>query len=378
MAFHWLRTSAAALLSASLAFAQFPPTPEGTTIKHFDNYSISYKPTTICETQAKAWSGYVHMPGSYIGDIVPHNETVSLFFWYFEARHNPQDAPVAIYLSGGPGQTSMFGVAWDGGPCYVMPDSNSTEENPWSWNEHVNMLYIDQPVGTGFSYNEIINSTFNLLGDESTGIVPFEAYGDEIPEQNATLLYGSFSSQELSRTPNTTEGAARTLWSFSQAWFADFPEYNTCSKRISIWGNSYGGYWAPSSAAYMVKQNAKIASGEIDGTILHVDQIGSTNGCIDLKYQMEWYPQMAYNNTYNLEVINETVYEAALHNYHKKNGCKDKIQECRELGEQYDPEQLGVNETVNAVCVKAQNYCTNNIIGAFEAYSQVKPVSHNS
>lgn len=91
MVSNWLRTSAAALLTASLTLAQFPPTPEGTTIKHFDNYSISYKATTICETTAKAWSGYVHLPGSYIGDFVPQNETVSLFFWYFEARHAPQD-----------------------------------------------------------------------------------------------------------------------------------------------------------------------------------------------------------------------------------------------------------------------------------------------
>lgn len=129
-AFRWLRCSTSALLAASHIVAQFPPVPEDTTKKDFDDYSISYKKTTICEAQAKAWSGYVHMPSSYLGDLVPEDETVSLLFWHFEARNHPQDIPIAMYLAGGPGQTSMFGVTWDGGPCYVRPDSNSTEGNP--------------------------------------------------------------------------------------------------------------------------------------------------------------------------------------------------------------------------------------------------------
>ena len=375
MTLRWLRTSAAALLTASRVLAQFPSTRDDTIVQEFDDYSISYKQTTICETNARAWAGYVHMPGPYIGDIIPENATISLFFWYFEARNKPQDAPVAIYFAGGPGQSSEYGATWDGGPCFVTPDSNGTEENPWSWNEHVNMLYIDQPVGSGYSYAEILESTFNLLGATGPETVPFSAYGDEVPEQNATLRYGVFPSQDPSLTPNTTQAAVRTLWSFAQAWFADFPEYKTCDKRISIWGNSYGGYWAPASAAYFLKQNEKIAAGDIDGTILHVDQIGLANGAVDLLYQAEWYPQMAYNNTYGLEIINETVYGVALNNFHKPKGCAAKIQRCRELGAELDPEELGSSEKVNAACMKAQTYCTNNVAGAYMAYSLVEPVS---
>ena len=94
-------------LASSFATAQFPPTPEGVTSKEVSNYpgvSISYKETYICETKAKAWAGYVHMPTSYLSDIEgsdPYN--VSMFSWYFEARDNPKTAPTAIYLAGGPG-----------------------------------------------------------------------------------------------------------------------------------------------------------------------------------------------------------------------------------------------------------------------------------
>jgi carboxypeptidase C (cathepsin A) len=105
----WLANSLA--LATSFAAAQFPPTPKGITTKEvssFPGVSISYKETCICETKAKAWAGYVHMPVSYLQDIEgtePYN--VSMFFWYFEAREDPQSAPTAMYLAGGPGQSSL-------------------------------------------------------------------------------------------------------------------------------------------------------------------------------------------------------------------------------------------------------------------------------
>lgn len=106
------RLLASSLALASFATAQFPPTPQGITIKEVSSYpgvSISYKETCICETKAKAWAGFVHMPISYLRDIEgiePYN--VSMFFWYFEARVDPQNAPTAMYLAGGPGQSSLW------------------------------------------------------------------------------------------------------------------------------------------------------------------------------------------------------------------------------------------------------------------------------
>jgi hypothetical protein len=154
-----------------------------------------------------------------------------MFFWYFESRKNPRSAPLSLYLGGGPGATSLGGVTAENGPCYLNPDSNSTTLNPWSWNNKVNMLYLDQPVQVGFSYDELVPSVQDLL----TGAVT-PADGSET--SNATSLTGILPSQNPSSTANTTANAARIIWQFTQIWLQDFPEYKTRDDRISVWASS--------------------------------------------------------------------------------------------------------------------------------------------
>lgn len=110
----------------------------------------------------------------------------------------------------------MYGAMLDGGPCSINPDSNSTTLNPFSFNEYTNVLYIDQPAGVGFSYQTILNSTWNLLGEDE--ITPMSAYGDDIPPQNSTLLYGLYAVQNPNLTVSTTPMAARQMWAFAQTW----------------------------------------------------------------------------------------------------------------------------------------------------------------
>jgi carboxypeptidase D len=63
---------------------------------------------------------------------------------------------------------------------------------------------------------------------------------------------------------------------------------------------------------------------------------------------------MAYNNTYDLQLINKTVYEQALHGWNKPGGGRDLMLECRKLQAKLDPDQLGANEEVNKACLKAE------------------------
>lgn len=359
------------------AAAHFPAEVTDVTTKHMDGQpgvSITYKETKICEKKAKAWAGYVHMPYWYLSEIQtadPYN--VSMFFWYFEARNSPSNASTGIYLAGGPGAPSTGDLVTGTGSCYIKSDGNSTEHNPWSWNNDMNMLYIDQPVSTGYSFTEKIQSTLNLLflGDPitETGITPLTAYGGSVPAENTTFLHGTFSEQNPEKTVNSTLSSAKTLWHFSQVWFAEFPEYKTQDKRVSIWGNSYGGFYVPMTATYMMEQNSKIRQGSLNASIIPVETVGWTNGCVDMLYQGEWFPEQAYNNTYGLQVITKEVYEEALQNFTMPGGCRDQITECRRLGDLYDPDQVNSNANVTEACVGATVYCFAYVLGAYEAAS---------
>ncbi|KAI5358161.1 Putative peptidase S10, serine carboxypeptidase, alpha/Beta hydrolase [Septoria linicola] len=352
---------------ATYAFAGFPHAHEDVNTKQITGRtgSLSYRETTICETRAKAYAGYVHIPSTFLGTIDEGPEyNTSLFFWYFEARSNPSDAQTVIYLAGGPGISSMSAATQSGGPCTVLPDSNSTESNPWAWNEHVNMLYIDQPVGTGFSYDSFFNGTRDLLYTGSSDgdfydITPLDDTS-RLPAENATSRHGTFPV--TSHTANTTAGAARTLWQFAQTWFTEFPGYKTTDIRISLWGHSYAGYFVPYSAAFFQEQNQKIHSGVLDAAILPLGTVGWTNGCTDMLYQTEWFPDMANNNTYDLKILPEEVYAASKEAWNTEGGCRDLILACREAGNAYAAGMHGSNEEVNQICLAASLYCATKII----------------
>lgn len=59
---------------------------------------------------------------------------INTFFWFFEAKEDPENAPLSFWMNGGPGSSSMTGLFNEHGPCYINADSNSTRPNEWSWN----------------------------------------------------------------------------------------------------------------------------------------------------------------------------------------------------------------------------------------------------
>ena len=102
----------------------------------------------------------------------------------------------------------MIGLFQENGPCFVNVDSNSTTLNEFAWNREVNMLFIDQPVQTGFSYDSLTNATLDLTSGEITPLSP----GDEIPEQDLReRLIGTYPSLDQRNTLNTTENAAKSV-----------------------------------------------------------------------------------------------------------------------------------------------------------------------
>jgi carboxypeptidase D len=180
--------------------------------------SLSFKETHICEMTpgVRSYSGYVNLPANASAGRLYDIHT---FFWYFEARKDPANAPLSLWLQGGPGSPSTPAIFGETGPCFVTSDSKGTRLNPWSWNNEVNMLYMDQPVQTGFSYDTLINGTV----DET--ILPYVVRPLSplvpAPELNSTTLLGVFPSQNPMSTANTTATAALAAWQFMQIWMKE-------------------------------------------------------------------------------------------------------------------------------------------------------------
>lgn len=260
-------------------------------------------------------------------------------------------------MNGGPGSSSMIGLFQENGPCFVNSDSNSTYINEWSWNNEVNMLYIDQPNQVGFSFDEPTNATVdNLFGE--TAVADFSG---GVPEQNNTFYVGTISSMDSESTANSTMNAARALWHFSQVWFRQFPEYKPKDDRISIWTESYGGRYGPAFTSFFQEQNERIQNGTItdeeESFVLNLDTLGIINGCIDFERQYKSYLDFPFNNTYGIQAINETQYQEALDAWERPGGCHDQVQQCHRMADEGDPDFYGNNKTVNEFCGYVHHYC---------------------
>ncbi|CAG9126297.1 unnamed protein product [Plutella xylostella] len=75
------------------------------------------------------------------------------FFWYFPAMvPDNKNAPVVLWLQGGPGATSLYGLFTENGPLRVR--NNKFERRKYNWALSHHLIYIDNPVGTGFSFTK--------------------------------------------------------------------------------------------------------------------------------------------------------------------------------------------------------------------------------
>ncbi|KAG6832808.1 hypothetical protein H0H92_009427 [Tricholoma furcatifolium] len=177
----------------------------------------------------------------------------------------------------------MIGLFQEHGPCRITNDSSSVTLNPYSWNNQANMLYIDQPVGTGFSYGETIVET----------------------------------SQE----------AASGVWTFMQLFFNDtrFTKYQ--QNEMAIWTESYEFRFSVMRAVlltYFLSQNEAIASGSVDGYHLNLKVLGIGNGLTDPETQYPQYINYAESNPYHELVSNSTI-NTAYASLIANDGCQDRV-----------------------------------------------------
>ncbi|TDZ60880.1 Carboxypeptidase S1 [Colletotrichum trifolii] len=283
----------------------------------------------ICETTkgVKQFSGYFDL-----------GTDQNMFFWFFEAREKPNDAPVALWLNGGPGCSSMLGLFQENGPCTFNKGSKEPELNPNSWNNFANMV---SPLMSPMHGTQYLRSSPNQSTFADALRLMAQLYVDQ--PIGAGFSYGN-------NDVDSTVKAAPKVWSFMQAFYAQYPDYK--NREFGLFTESYGGHYGPEFADHFQKQNEKIDKGEVKGEKIKLVALGINNIWIDAQNQYRDYLDYAINNTYN-KLIDQAKYDELAQRYEKE--CKPTMEQCNAV------------EGNNDACVAAETACYNAIEAPLEA-----------
>ena len=76
---------------------------------------------------------------------------MQLFFWFFPPGPQGSLDDLIFWTNGGPGCSSLEGLLEENGPFSWGVGTAKPIVNQYSWTNLSSLLYVEQPVGTGFS-----------------------------------------------------------------------------------------------------------------------------------------------------------------------------------------------------------------------------------
>ncbi|KAK6242332.1 hypothetical protein SCA6_007721 [Theobroma cacao] len=180
----------------------------------------------------------------------------AIFYTFYEAQTPTSplsETPLLIWLQGGPGCSSMIGNFFELGPWRVVSSCSqnvehlSLEPNSGSWNRLFGLLFLDNPIGTGFS----IAST-----------------PQEIPRDQISVAKHLFIA------------------------ITKFISLDPLFKRrpIYITGESYAGKYVPAIGYYILKKNSQLVASER----LNLKGVAIGDGFTDPETQVATHAVNAY------------------------------------------------------------------------------------
>lgn len=90
------------------------------------------------------------------GFIKVNNDGDDLYYMLYPPRNKVDNSPLIIWLSGGPGCASTMAMIYENGPIFI-DQNRQAQKNPFSWNDKAWLMFIDQPLGTGFGHSSYRN-----------------------------------------------------------------------------------------------------------------------------------------------------------------------------------------------------------------------------
>lgn len=140
-----------------------------------------------------------------------------IFYWFVESQSASREAdPLVIWTNGGPGCSGLIGLLSEMGPFRPV-DAVTLDPFPYAWTEAANVIFVEQPLFTGFSIS-------SRIADSVTD--------DEV---NAAAFVR-----------------------FILRWLDKFPEF--AARELYLASESYGGHYLPVTARHLLEHNARLAT----------------------------------------------------------------------------------------------------------------------
>lgn len=138
---------------------------------------------------------------SFFSGHLQISDVKRIYYSLVEAKSRAREAPLVIWMNGGPGCSGMVSFLTQIGPFSLISPENDlpTEENlenllemnPHSWNNLANVLFIEQPIGVGYSYT--LSSTSSIkYSDELSAVdnlLAIEAFFERFPDFQEQDIY---------------------------------------------------------------------------------------------------------------------------------------------------------------------------------------------
>ena len=149
---------------------------------------------------------YIHQDKHYAGYAEINRG--KMFYYHIPHVNNK----LVIWLNGGPGCSSDIGLLLENGPSIIKVNGNK-DENLFGWNRLANMLYVDQPLNTGFSKGQGATSEAQVASDftefmfQMLDVYPqFQDYDIYLSGESYAGTYIPYISQDLLKNKFNVKG----------------------------------------------------------------------------------------------------------------------------------------------------------------------------
>lgn len=144
--------------------------------------------------------------GMYSGYAPIEGTKKQLHYVAVLSQRDPLKDPIIVWFNGGPGCSSLYGLAAEHGPYVLEDGATNFTKNDYAWNKFANMIYIESPAGVGYSIcgdaSECIFDDDNSAKDNLAALLNVL---QKFPEFNSNDLYLSGESYAGIYVPKLSE-----------------------------------------------------------------------------------------------------------------------------------------------------------------------------